>query len=107
MESFFVQKKKVILEVVVLLAFFAGMYYLYQMLSVGSAGISKTQANEQLLGANFMLFLKNQENLSFSTSSMNAKLIKQLINHTQVIEPTPSRGRSDPFAPYAATGPVR
>lgn len=107
MESFFVQKKKVVIEVAVLIAFFAGMYYLYQMLSIGSADISRTEASEQILGENFMLFLKNQENLSFSTSSMNAKLINQLIDHSQIIDPTLSRGRADPFAPYAATGPVR
>lgn len=107
MESFFVQKKKIIIEIAILIAFLGGMYYLYQLLSVGSADISKVQASEQILGANFLLFLKNQENLSFSTSSMNAKLIQQLVNHTQVIDPTLSRGRTDPFAPYAATGPVR
>lgn len=107
MESFFIQKKKIIIEVAVLIAFFAGVYYLYQMLSTGAADVSKVQANEQILGPNFMLFLKNQGNLSFSTSLMSSKLINQLVDHSQVIEPTSSRGRTDPFTPHAATGPIR
>lgn len=107
MENFFVQKKKILVEIAILVAFLAGMYFLYKMLSVGEEGLTQVQASEQILGANFMLFLKSQGSLSFSTSSLNAKFINQLKDYSQVIDSTESRGRADPFSPYASTGSIR
>lgn len=107
MENFFVQKKKIIIEIIILVVFLAGIYFLYRMLSVGSENVSRIQTTEQILGASFMLFLKTHESLSFSTSSMNAKMLNQLVDYSQIITPTDSRGRADPFSPYAATRSVR
>ena len=58
MESFFVQKKTVIIEGLVLVLFLAGMYYLYTTFSEDTATVSTANVNEQLLGQNFVLFLK-------------------------------------------------
>lgn len=107
MENLFVQKKKIIIEIAILVAFLAGIYFLYQMLSAGSGEVSRVQTNEQILGANFMLFLQAQESLSFNTSSIKAKIVNQLVDHSQIINPTDSRGRADPFSPYAATRSIR
>lgn len=110
MQSFFVQKKTVIIEVVVLIAFLFGGYYLYSSFSEGTTTVSQGSVNEQLLGQNFVLFLKivNQDRISFQgITFMDSELVQQLRDFSETISINPTRGRSDPFMPYAATGPVR
>ena len=108
--SFFVQKKTLIIEMAVLVIFLGGMYYLYTIFSEQSSVTTQTQGSEQLLGQNITLFLKavRQDKLSFDTSSfMSQPLIEQLQDFSETIVPASSRGRDDPFAPYAFTGPLR
>jgi hypothetical protein len=110
MQSFFVQKKTVIIEGVILVMFLAGMYYAYTLFSTGDTVTSPSSANQNLLGQNFVLFLKavNQDKLSFKNLSfLDSELAKQLVDHSEIIGTTTSRGRVDPFEPYAATRPLR
>lgn len=107
--SFFVQKKTVIVETLVLVLFLVGIYYVYTIFSE-QAPISANSKNNQLLGQNLTLFLKaeSQDKLSFDTSSfMSQPLISQLQDFTETILPASSRGRDDPFAPYAFTRSIR
>lgn len=110
MQSFFVQKKTIIIEAAILIAFLAGIYYVYTSFSEESATVSQTSINEQLLGQNFTLFLKviNQDKVSFNnTSFMKSSLVEQLRDFSEVIGENATRGRADPFAPYASSRPLR
>lgn len=110
MQSFFIQKKTLIVEIVVLILFLGGIYYLYTLMSEGSSTTTDVQAGQQLLGQNFVLFLKavNQDNISFSSADiMQSDLVQRLRDYSETISPTDMRGRADPFAPYAPTRPLR
>jgi LPS O-antigen subunit length determinant protein (WzzB/FepE family) len=110
MQSFFVQKKTILIEAVVLILFLFGMYYLYTSFSEESATVTPSAINEQLLGQNFILFLKviNQDRISFrDTSFMNSELVKQLRDFSEEIGMNDTRGRVDPFVPYASSRPLR
>jgi hypothetical protein len=109
MQSFFVQKKTVIIEAAVLILFLGGMYYLYTIFSVSDTTVQPS-ANEQLLGQNFVLFLKavNEDRISFNDNSFaNSKLFSQLKDYSETIGQNDTRGRVDPFVPYASTRPLR
>jgi hypothetical protein len=110
MQSFFVQKKTVIIEGVVLVIFLAGMYYLYTIFSTGDTVTSPSSVNQNLLGQNFVLFLKavNQDKISFKDLNfMNSELVQQLQDYSETIGINDTRGRVDPFVPYASTRPLR
>jgi hypothetical protein len=110
MQSFFVQKKTVIIEGVVLVLFLGGMFYLYTIFSEGSSTTTTTQVNEQLLGQNFVLFLKavNEDKISFrDINFMDSALVQQLRDYSQTITINESRGRVDPYSPYASSRPLR
>ena len=110
MQSFFVQKKTVIIEAVVLILFLFGIYYVYTSFSEGSTSVSETKINEQLLGQNFVLFLKvvNQDRISFTDANfMDSALVRQLRDFSETISTNDTRGRVDPFVPYASTRPLR
>lgn len=110
MQSFLIQKKTVIIEVAILVLFLGGMYYLYTTFSQGEATVSSPSANEQLLGQNFILFLKavNQDRLSFKDISfMDSGLVQQLRDFSETIGVNDTRGRVDPFVPYAPTRSIR
>lgn len=110
MQSFFTQKKTIIVEAVILIAFLFGMYYLYTMFSEDSATVTQTKINEQLLGQNFTLFLKllNQDRISFRDAAfLNSELVKQLKDFSEIIDINETRGRVDPFTPYASPRSIR
>jgi hypothetical protein len=110
MQSFFVNKKTVIIEAVILVLFLVGGYYVYSSLSEASGSTTQTQFNEQLLGQNFVMFLKvvNQDKISFrDISFMNTPLVQQLRDFSETINPTETRGRLDPFVPYASSRSIR
>lgn len=104
------QKKSMYIEVFILMLFLAGMYYLYTLFSQPTTTTTTSQASEQLLGQNFVLFLKavNQDKLSLrDTGFMNSELVQQLQDFSETISPTTFRGRLNPFTPYASTGSLR
>ncbi len=110
MQSFFVQKKTVIIEAAVLILFLFGAYYLYTSFSEGATSVSETKINEQLLGQNFVLFLKvvNTDRISFTDANfMDSALVRQLRDFSETISTNDTRGRVDPFVPYASTRPLR
>jgi hypothetical protein len=110
MPSFFVQKKTIIIEGTILILFLAGMYYLYTIFSTSDTVTSSPSANEQLLGQNFVLFIKavNQDKISFKDLNfMNSKLVQELQDYSETIGINDTRGRVDPFVPYASTRPLR
>lgn len=110
MPSFFVQKKTVIIEASILILFLGGMFYLYTIMGEGEATTTDSKTSEQLLGKNFVLFIKavNQDKLSFREADfMNSDLVQRLRDFSENILPTEMRGRVDPFVPYASTRPLR
>lgn len=110
MQSFFEQKKTLLVEIVILVAFLSGMYYLYTVFTQDQPTVSTASVNEQLLGQNFVLFLKavNQDRISFRDMNfMDSDLVRQLRDYSETIGENPTRGRVDPFVPYASTRPLR
>lgn len=110
MQSFFVQKKTLIIEVAILILFLGGIYYLYTVMKEGGVVTSQGSASDHLLGPNMTLFIKavGQDNISFAgAESMQSDLVQRLRDFSEVISLTESRGRADPFVPYASTGPLR
>ncbi len=110
MQSFFIQKKTVIIEALVLVLFLGGMYYLYTIFSEDTSTTTTASVNEQLLGQNFVLFLKavNDDKISFrDINFMDSALVQQLRDYSQTITTNESRGRVDPFSPYASSRSLR
>jgi hypothetical protein len=86
------------------------MYYAYTLFSEGSATVSGSSVNEQLLGQNFVLFLKavNQDKISFGgINFLDSEIVRRLQDHSEFIGINDTRGRVDPFVPYASTRPLR
>lgn len=110
MQSFFIQKKTILIEAIILVAFLFGAYYLYTSFSQEETVTTTVSVNEQLLGQNFVLFLKavNQDRISFrDINFMDSELVRQLRDFSETISITDSRGRVDPFVPYASSRPIR
>jgi len=110
MENKFIQKKNIIIEVVVLVMFLGLIYYAYNMVVKQETEISRSTVNEQLLGQNFIMFLKvvNQEGLSFKDISiLQGELVNNLEDFREEINESSSRGRDNPFAPYATSRSTR
>lgn len=110
MPGFFVQKKTLIMEMVILIAVLGGAYYLYTMFSTEDVTTTSPTVNAALLGPNLTVFLKavNEDKLTFkNTTFMDSALVKELTDHSQTIGVTNSRGRMDPFVPYASSRPLR
>lgn len=110
MQSFFVQKKTLIIETTVLTLFLGGMFYLYAVMNGGEATTSQAAVNQQLLGQKFTLFIKavSQDKISFKeTDFLKSGLVRNLNNFTEDIGQTETRGRDDPFVPYAPTRSLR
>lgn len=106
----FVGKNKIIIEVIVLVLFLGLIYYAYTTFSNQEVIISKSAVNEQLLGQNFSTFLKvvNQEGLSFKDISVLASdLVSNMEDFSETIGETTSRGRDNPFTPYATPRSTR
>lgn len=99
--SMFSEKRNMIIELVVLVAFLGALYYGYTVLSTQSPTVTSS-GNQALLGPNLTLLTKavNEDHLSFSDFSfMNTELVRQLQDFSEVIGPNASRGRDDPFVP--------
>jgi LPS O-antigen subunit length determinant protein (WzzB/FepE family) len=110
LSSFFAQKKTIIIEAAVLTAVVIGMLYAYSIFTSEDATVTQPAINQQLLGQNFILFLKavNQDKVSLrETAFLNTTFVAQLQDFSETISPTASRGRSDPFTPYASSRPIR
>lgn len=108
--TFSTKKKTVFIEVVVLILFFGGLYYLYTQFSEPTATVSSASAGEPLLGANSILFLKaiNQDKINFrDVSFMDSELVKALQDFSEIIPKSTSHGREDPFTPYASSRLIR
>ncbi len=106
--DFFI-KNKIVAEAAIAIALVAGGYYGISLF-MGSGEITVVETNEQLLGQNFVLFLKavNQDHVSLTDRSfLSNPLIAELQDFTEIIPPTTERGRADPFIPYASSRPLR
>lgn len=100
------------MEIVVLVAFLGGLFYLYTIFSEEEATVTASQVNPGLLGKNFTLFMKavNEDKISFTAGSadfMKSELVQNLQDFTKEIPETTERGRADPFVPYAFTRSIR
>ena len=110
MPKIFTQKNNIVMDIVILAIFLGGSYYLYTLFSEPDTVVTNTQINEQLLGKNFVLFLKavNKDKISLTaTEFMNGNLAKQLQDFSEEINPELYRGRLNPFEPYASTRSIR
>jgi hypothetical protein len=110
MQSFLIQKKTLIIEMLVLVVFLGGSYYAYVTFSADDVITTQPAINQSLLGQNFVLFLKavQEDKLSFKDVKFaDSKLVDQLEDYSETIGTTTARGRVDPFIPYASSRPLR
>lgn len=109
--TFFLQKKTLFVEIIILVMFLFGLYYVYTLFSEPTlTTTTNTSTNQDLLGENYVLFIKavNQDSLSFKdVSFINSDFVKQLQDFSVKIDPSYIHGRLDPFTPYASTRPIR
>ena len=101
--------KALVIEIVVLVLFLGGMYYAYTFFSTQTPTVA-VAPNEQLLGQDLTLFLKASSGEQFAldkTDFLKSELMGQLRDFSETISPNPSRGRLDPFTPYASSRPIR
>ncbi len=90
----------------------AGVYIVIMFTSDGGA-VVKTNQNQSLLGEvspSFIVFLQamNSEKLSLKDQSfIDSYLVRNSHDYTQIINPSLSRGRLDPFSTYVAPGSTR
>lgn len=96
-------KSIIFIEILVLVLFLGGAYYLYTQFSSPSAEVSSVEsdtAGQSLLGPKTLSFMKtlNQERLSFKLPS-DSELIKQLEDFSENIPVSIPEGRSNPFMP--------
>ena len=109
LQQLFAAKKSMILEGIVLVLVVIGGYYLYTTFSVTDT-TTKPAINQKLLGKNLVTFLKliNQDKVSFRDVNLpNAQLVSELQDFSEVIASTTSRGRDNPFVPYAPSRSIR
>lgn len=84
-----------------------GFYVIYLSKTDTTAVTTDVSSSQALFSQEFVLFLQavNKQNLSLKDTSFNdSYLVRNARNFTQEINPSLSRGRIDPFVPYAATG---
>jgi len=109
--SFLSEKKSIAVELVVLCLFLGGIYYAYITFSEQSPVTATTASDsQQLLGEHFVTFLKatSENTLSLTnTEFLRSSDILGLKDYSEIISPNSSRGRLDPFIPYATSRPLR
>ncbi len=104
------KQKTIIIEVFILIAVFAGGYYLYDRFILGETTTISVTGGDKLLSANFISFINvtSREKISFKdVSFMSSPLVEMLDDYSEVISPNATRGRLDPFLPYASSRPLR
>ena len=105
------EKRVIIIEIGVALVLLIGGYYVVGLIQGdnGSMTVTKT-ANEHLLSQDFVVFLQmmNKKSINLkNTAFLDGSFVRELQNFTETINPTPTRGRLNPFIPYALTRPIR
>lgn len=99
-----------LLEGAVVFLVIAGIIYFYLQFSQKDAVTIPTSTDSQLLGQNFVVLVRaiNEDKISFTQKSfMQSPLVERLQDFSEEISLTESRGRAEPFSPYASTGSIR
>ena len=108
--TFFQEKKTLIIEVLMFIGVVFGCYYGYNYLFTEDPSQVQTQLDTSLLGKNFVTFLSATQsgNISFKDQQfLRSDFVGKLQDYSEVILPTPKRGRLNPFVPYASSRPIR
>ena len=103
------KNKKIIIEVLILVAVLGGLYYLYTVFSQEEQ-TATAQANPALLGPNFINFINitTKDKILFKNKTfLKQPLVEMLVDYSEIISPNATRGRLDPFVPYASSRPIR
>jgi hypothetical protein len=90
----------------VILVAVLGLYLVNIYTAADSVTTTEASVNQSLLGQEFTLLLSavSKEGISFrDTSFANSYYLRNAEDYTQIIVPSASRGRDNPFAPYYAT----
>lgn len=108
MQETFLTQKNIIIAVVGLFAVLGGGYYAYSTLNEGVIVVG--DLDPTILNPELVAFINAKDKIKISTKDMNfltSEFYPMLVDHTETINPSASRGRPDPFIPYAPTGPIR
>lgn len=108
--SITVKQKTIIIEVLILVAVFGGAYYLYTYFQESITTTSQVSSGNELLGKNFVNFTNatTKDKVSFKEITfLKKELVEMLQDYSEIISPNATRGRLDPFLPYASSRPLR
>ena len=103
-------KKTILIEILILAAVLGAGYYGYVTLFNSENVTKQVTVNEELLGGNFIEFIKvtKKDKISFSDRGfLDSVYVTQLQDFSEIISPNATRGRLDPFLPYASSRPLR
>jgi hypothetical protein len=108
-ENLLAHKNIIIGVIVAIVALGGGGYFVYTKLF--PAADPAAPINQAILSGDIVAFMNAKDKIKIS-SSTDAVFLKSgfyplLVDHTEVVNPNPTRGRPDPFIPYAPTGPIR
>ena len=107
MQNFLIQKNNIIVIACAVLLLGVGGVYFYLTTSDSSES-SQTAVDTTLLKKDIKDYLSVKDSISFEDVSFKkSPFFPVLKNNTEVIEMSPSRGRDNPFLPYAAPGSIR
>jgi hypothetical protein len=106
------QKKTIIIEILILAVFLGGGYYAYTALFTGEVTTTEVVSSNAGLGPNFTTYMNAvaKDKISFKekdVSFLNSSLVRMLVDYSETISPNATRGRLDPFVPYASSRPLR
>jgi hypothetical protein len=106
------QKKTIIIEILILAAFLAGGYYAFNYFLSDDVTTTETISSDAGLGPNFTTYMGivAKDKISFKEkdlSFLNSTLVRMLVDYSETISPNATRGRLDPFVPYASSRPLR
>lgn len=103
------ERKILIIEVLVVIAVLYGCYYGYTALFASNTTAS-VGLNEKSLGSNTLTFISKTRTANYAFKDktfLSTPYVQKLRDYTEIILPNQTRGREDPFIPYAASRPLR
>lgn len=103
------EKKTLIIEILIFIGVLVGGYYGYTSFFKEDS-VTTVTIDQSLLGSNFIQFMQatKDSKISFKDRTfLSGNYVKQLQDFSEIISPNATRGRLDPFLPYASTRPLR
>lgn len=103
------EKKTLIIEILIVIGVIVGGYFGYTSFFGNEPTVTTQMLDQSLLGANFIQYIQatNNSKITFKNRTfLTSEYVRQLQDFSEIISPNATRGRLDPFLPYASTRPL-